>query len=214
MFVKDFMTGNPVTISPNSSLSDAFALLKEHNIRRLPVVEDNRLVGIVTDNDLLKASPSEATTLSIWEMQYLLSRMKIADIMETDLITVEEDAPLEKAALLMKENDVAGLPVLDSSGKLVGIITESDIFDAFIDVMGFGEKGTRLTLELEHRPGTLLKAVEVIKEFNLNIHSIATFRGRSPDRREVVVRVNTTEPEQLVQALKENGIPVVHYEVF
>lgn len=214
MFVKDFMTPDPVTVAPENSLSDAFALLKEHNIRRLPVVSNGKLVGIVTENDLLKASPSEATTLSVWEMHYLLSRMKIADIMETDLVTVEEDAPLEKAAVLMKENDVAGLPVLNKSGELVGIITESDIFDALIDVMGLGEKGTRITVELENKPGTLLDVVRVIKDFELNIISVATFHGRSPDKREVVIRVSTTEPEELVNALSERGISVVHYEVF
>lgn len=214
MFVKDFMTPNPVTVTPESSLSDAFALLKEHSIRRLPVVSEGRLVGILAENDLLKVSPSEATTLSIWEMQYLLSRMKVADIMKTDLVTVEENAPLEKAALLMKENNVAGLPVLNSSGELVGIITESDIFEALIDVMGLGEKGTRITVELENKPGTLLEAVKIIKEFGLNISSIATFHGRTPGRREVVIRVSTTEPEELVKALKDRGISVVHYEVF
>jgi len=214
MYVRDFMTENPVTVSPDDSVANAFALLKEHNVRRLPVVDANGfLVGIVTDSDLLKASPSGATTLNIWELNYLLSKMKIRDLIHHDVVTIDADEPLEKAALLMREKGIGGIPVM-SEGRLVGIITESDIFKAFMEVMGLGERGARLTLELEHKPGQILQVAQILKAEGLNIESIATFHGRKPETREVVVRVKSTEPEALVEKLRAAGINVVHFDVF
>lgn len=214
MYVKDFITKNVITIRPDESLTDAIALIKEHRIRRLPVVDENGdLIGIVAESDLLKASPSTATSLNIWELNYLLSKMKIKDIMKTQVITIEADEPLEKAARLMREKAIGAIPVTEK-GKLCGIITESDIFEAFIEVMGFGEKGTRLTLKVEDKPGQLYRITEIIKNFGLNIQSIATFRGRYDAASEVVIRVKTENPEDLVNALKAGGFEIVHYDVF
>lgn len=210
MYVKDFMSVDVITISPDESLSDAFALMKENKIRRLPVVENGQLVGIVAYSDLLKASPSEATTLSIWEINYVLSKLKIRDIMKTSVITVDASDAIEKAALLMRKNDIGALPVLEN-GQLVGIITESDIFDAFIDVMGFGKPSARLTVEIENRPGQILEVIKPISDEGINIRSIATFHAK--DRQELVIRVDILNPEPLVEKLKSLGINVLHYEV-
>lgn len=210
MYVKDFMSVDVITISPDESLSDAFALMKENKIRRLPVVENGQLVGIVAYSDLLKASPSEATTLSIWEINYVLSKLKIRDIMKTSVITVDASDAIEKAALLMRKNDIGALPVLEN-GQLVGIITESDIFDAFIDVMGFGKPCARLTVEIENRPGQILEVIKPISDEGINIRSIATFHAK--DRQELVIRVDILNPEPLVEKIKSLGINVLHYEV-
>lgn len=127
--VANWMTPDPITIAQDTSLTDAHELLRDHNIRRLPVVNrKGELVGIVTLGDIREASPSDATTLSIWEMNYLLAKLRIAEIMTPDPITVKATATIAEAARLMLENKVSGLPVLDASGKMVGIITESDIF--------------------------------------------------------------------------------------
>src|SRR5665647_3751189 len=138
MKVKNRMSENPRTIGLDSSVTEAFSLMKENNIRRLPVVDKEKVVGIITVSDLNQASPSMATTLSIHELNYLLDKTRIKDIMtkKQKLITIGPDNYIETAAKLMRENKVSGLPVLDEKGKMVGIITETDIFDAFIDILG------------------------------------------------------------------------------
>jgi acetoin utilization protein AcuB len=213
MYVRDFMSKDVVTISPDKSVSDAFALMKENRVRRLPVVEGGALIGIVAYSDLLRASPSEATSLSIWEINYVLSKLKIRDIMKQNVITIGPDEPVEKAALLMQKNDIGAIPVVEN-GSVVGIITESDIFDAFIDVMGMGSKGSRITVAIPDKPGELLLVLQVIYEEGLNVRSLATFHAHGERPGEVVIRVDTEHPEDLVQKLKEKGISVVHYEVF
>lgn len=214
MYVRDFMTKRVITIRPEESLNDAMALIKEHRIRRLPVVsEEGDLVGILAESDLLKASPSSATSLNIWELNYLLSKMKVKDIMTESIVIIEADEPLEKAAILMREKAIGAIPVTDK-GRLCGIITESDIFKAFIEVMGFGERGARITIKVDDRLGQLYRITEIVKNFGLNVQSIATFRGRYEKASEVVVRVRTESPEPLVEALQEEGFEVVHYDVF
>lgn len=210
MYVKDFMSRNLITIEPDSSLADGFALMKENNIRRLPVIENGKLVGIVAYSDLLKASPSEATSLSIWEINYVLSKLKIRNIMKTNVITVEETDTVEKAAVLMRKNDIGALPVL-KNGEIVGIITESDIFDAFIDIMGAGKPSSRLTVDIEDKPGQILNVIAPIAEENINIRSIATFHAH--DRQELVIRLDTLNPEKIIEKLNAAGIKVVHFEV-
>ena len=128
MFVADRMTKNPVTISPETSVSHAHELMRNKKFRRLPVVEGEKLVGWVTERDLREVSPSSATTLSVYEMNYLLSKLKIADVMQKDLVTVPVDAAVEEAALLMYRHKIGGMPVLDGNQHLVGIITETDFF--------------------------------------------------------------------------------------
>ncbi len=132
--VRDWMTANPVTISPNTSLADAHRLMKQKRVRRLPVVENGRLVGIVALSDILEAEPSGATTLSIYEINYLLAELKIEKIMKRNVITVTPDTPIREAAELMLTHKIGGLPVVQD-GKLVGIITESDIFRMIVRTM-------------------------------------------------------------------------------
>ena len=126
--VRDWMSAPPITVDVNTTLPEACELLRRHQIRRLPVLENGKLVGIVTRGDLRGAQPSEATTLSIWELNTLLAKLKIKEIMTPDPITIREDATIRDAAQLMIDYKVSGLPVVDENGELVGMITESDIF--------------------------------------------------------------------------------------
>jgi acetoin utilization protein AcuB len=153
MQVKDRMTPNPVTVTEDSSFEDALHLMKEKKVRRLPVVDKKgRLVGIVADKDLFSASPSPATSLSVFEVHYLLSKMKMKSLMTKRLITVGIDCPLEEAARIMVDHKIGSLPVLKEN-KLVGIITETDIFKTFVEILGGRDKGLRLTLDVTEKKG-------------------------------------------------------------
>ena len=136
MLVKDRMTANPVTVTPDTVVSEALSTMRQNNVRRMPVLDrKGHLVGIISEKDLLYASPSPATSLNVYEIGYLLSKLKIREIMSKDVITVTEDAPLEEAARIMVDNRVSGLPVVDGD-KVLGIITETDIFKTLLEMMG------------------------------------------------------------------------------
>ncbi|HHY18548.1 MAG TPA: CBS domain-containing protein [Firmicutes bacterium] len=208
MFVKQVMSSVPITISPNAGILEAANLMKEKNIRRLPVVKGDKLVGIITEMDILKVQPSQATTLSVFEVNYLLSKTRVADVMAKNPFTVAADATLEEAALIMRENEVGGLPVLDGS-KLVGVITESNIFDAFIDLMGLQRPGTRLTIEVLDQPGVLRDIAEIIANYNVNVSSFAAYypeEGRSI----LVVRIDTIEVEKICADIEKIGYKITH----
>ena len=155
MFVVNRMTKHPVTVSSATKVDEAIHLLKKHNIRRLPVVDDGKLVGIVTDKDLMRVTPSAATTLAKYEINSLLAGISIGEIMSKSVISVNESAPIEEAALLMSRNRVSGLPVTSDVGAVVGVITETDIFDAFVNIMDLEEGKTRITLEVADKVGVV-----------------------------------------------------------
>src|SRR3990172_2656306 len=136
MLVKDWMTHDTVTITDETSMMKAIHLMKQNRFRRLPVLHENRLVGIVTDRDLKEASPSKATTLDVHELYYLLAELQVKDIMTRDPVTVKTDDTVEHAAQLMLENTISGLPVVDGQGRLKGILTQSDVFRAFMHITG------------------------------------------------------------------------------
>jgi acetoin utilization protein AcuB len=204
------MSKEVVTIPSSTTILEAQKIMRESRVRRLPVVDEGELVGIVTYNDLLEASPSKATTLSRFELTYLLSKMTVAEIMTRGVITVSPDIPIEEAALIMQKNQIGGLPVVEE-GRVVGIITESDIFEIFVETLGVREGGTRITLELPQRPGVLHEVTGVIKEYGINILSLATFYEEGkPDYRYVVIRINTLNPLEVVAKLRERGMTVTH----
>jgi len=203
MYVKSRMTSNPYTISPDATIAEALEMMREHHIRRLPVVKSGKMVGIVTERALLEVSPSKATTLSVFEINYLLSKTKISSIMTKEVITVSPDTLLEEAAVLMRDNEISALPVLDN-GKLVGIITETDIFSAFIELMGFREKGSRIAVRIEeNKPGVLAEVAKIIAEYGINISHLGVFRD------ELIIRVNTLNVAELLKKLEENGYKVI-----
>jgi acetoin utilization protein AcuB len=209
MFVKERMSVNPITTTENTPIPQAGELLRKHNFTRLPVVKDDKIVGIITRDDLLKISPSEATTLSVWELNYVLSKLTVKDVMTKNPVTIGPEATLEEAALIMRERNVGALPVVDDKGKLIGIITESDIFDAFLDLMGLKETGTRLTIDLENRIGVIADITETIREHGINIVSMALFH-RSHNSGELVIRLDSPKSEKLVEELKAKGYKVIH----
>lgn len=207
MLVRDRMSPGPVTITTKQTVADAFALLREKKIRRLPVVDRGKLVGIITDRDLSEVSPSPATSLSIFEINYLLSKMTIDKVIRRQkLITIRPDAFLEEAALLIRDHNIGALPVVEN-GELVGIITESDIFDAFIEIMGMDERGTRLNLEIEDKPGTLAKIMNTIFQHGGDVSSLAVFQKRSGTGI-LVVKLRNEEAGSIVEDLTRQGLTV------
>jgi acetoin utilization protein AcuB len=208
-----WMTKDVVTVPPDMPIMEARDVMKQHMVRRLPVLQDGKLVGIVTQGDIQEAGPSGATSLSIWELNYLLARITVEEIMTPleELVTVSPDEPIEVAADLMRKNKVGGLPVVEDADKLVGIITESDIFDIFIELLGVRRDGTRLTLELEDRPGALLEALEVLKAHEANVLSIVTCEEcrTTQDHNVVVLRIDLYDWRPIVKELKDKGIKVL-----
>lgn len=173
MRVRDKMTLNPITVEPTTPVAEALRLMEGRKIRRLPVLQDGQLVGIVTLLDLMRVSASPATTLSIYELRYLLDKLTVQEAMTRRVITVAPDAPIEQAALLMREHKIGGLPVVED-GRLVGIITETDIFDAFVDLLGMRKPGVRIEVDCADRPGVLARIASIIASHGLNIHSVVT----------------------------------------
>lgn len=178
MAVKDFMTKKVVYVSPDTTVAHAADMMREQGLRRLPVIENDRLVGIVTERTMAEASPSKATSLSIYEMNYLLNKTKIRDIMIRDVITVSPYASLEDAVYAMMKNQVGILPVVES-GQVYGVITEKDVFKAFLEVSGYGEEGVRVIITADDTVGTLAKIVDTISADNLNIKRTVVATRRS-----------------------------------
>ena len=209
MYVKYSMTKNPFTVSPDGTIAEAMEIMRSNNVRRIPVLKGGRLVGIVTERKLLEVSPSPATSLSVFEINYLLSKTKIQDVMTKNVITVNPDTLIEEAAVLMRDNDIGALPVLED-GVLVGIITETDIFDSFLDIMGYRDSGARLEIEVpENRPGVLEKLAGIMNKFNANI-SHMVFYNKST----IVVRIETRETKEIVRAIEESGQKVLSVKYF
>ena len=168
MAVKDFMTRKVVYISPNTTIAHAADMMREQKLHRLPVIENDQLVGLVTEGTIAEASPSKATSLSIYEMNYLLNKTKVGDVMIRDVVTISQFASLEDATYLMLKNKIGILPVVDNE-QLYGVITDRDIFKAFLEVSGYGEEGVRLRCVTENKVGVLEQIIRLLVEENLNI---------------------------------------------
>lgn len=178
MAVKDFMTRKVVYVSPDTTVAHTADMMREQGLRRLPVIENDRLVGVVTERTMAEASPSKVTSLSIYEMNYLLNKTKIRDIMARDVVTVSPYASLEDAVYAMMKNQVGILPVVEA-GQAFGVITEKDVFKAFLEVSGYGEEGIRVIITADDTVGTLAKIVDTISADNLNIKRTVVATRRS-----------------------------------
>jgi acetoin utilization protein AcuB len=201
MFVCERMSHPVITIHADMPVQDALKLMHTEHIRRLPVVDaKGGLIGIVAEHDLQNASPSEATTLSVWEISYLLSKITVDRVMLHKVITVGEDTPIEEAARIMADNKVSSLPVMRGN-ELVGIITETDLFKVFLELLGAREKGVRLTVLLEERPGKLNELTESIQKLGGNIIALGTFAGESSANRMVTVKVSGVDMDALKQGV-------------
>ncbi|WP_245527279.1 CBS and ACT domain-containing protein [Mobiluncus holmesii] len=200
------MTANPFTIDSGATVPDAIELMQTHGITKLPVLRDGKLCGVVSQLDLNRALPSDATSLSFGEVAYLLSKLKIYKIMRKNPPTIVPDAMLEEAAILMRDTKVEILPVLDE-GKVVGVITESDVLDAFIDINGAREPGTRLVIEADDQPGVMSRLAGVTEELETNITHIAVYRT-GMESSFVLLGVNTVNTADLEDAFTKAGFQV------
>lgn len=206
MFVHDRMSSPAVVVQEKESFQDALRLMRERQCRRLPVVDQKgKLVGIVSERDLLYASPSEATSLSIWEVHYLLAKLRVKEIMTPEVITTTPDTPIEDAARLMVTHKIGGLPVVDGRQELVGVITETDIFQAFVEMLAGGHPGVRLTLEVPEGKGVLLELCRTILDLGGSIMSVGSFEGHRAESRGLVVKVRDVEGGELVRAFDTLG---------
>lgn len=201
MKVCDIMTKNPIYVCPDTSVTDAKALMTKEKINKLPVLDkNNRLVGIITKNDLQSATPSSASTLDIYELGYLLSKLKVEKIMVKDVVFVESDEVIEEAARIMADKKIGCLPVLNGS-ILAGIITETDIFKAFVTMFGARHPGVRVNMEVIEKPGELAKISQAFAEKNGNIVATVTNEGSDVSKRNVTIKVGNislSEVESIV----------------
>jgi acetoin utilization protein AcuB len=213
MLVKHRMTPNPITITPDTKVPDALKLTRDKGINYLPVMgKRDKLVGIVSRGDLMQAAPSKATTLSVFEANYLLAHLEVQEIMN-EPVTVPEDTPVEDAARLMVQKGIGCLPVM--RGKdLVGIITETDIFKAFVEILGGGDPVLRITLRSPDRPGELARLTGVIAALGGNLHSVAAFEGEDPEHVYFTFRLEGVDEKTLVPALEKMGEEVVNVVCF
>lgn len=189
MLIGERMSHPVITIPPDMSIMNALALLRRERIRRAPIVSNGVLVGIVSDHDLLNAAPSQATSLSMWEVNYLLTKVTVSDVMASNVITVNVETPIEEAARIMADNKIGGLPVL-KDGKLVGIITETDIFKLFLELMGARDAGVRVTALVYEKPGELAKLTKAVTESGGNFIAFGIFAGDDVTNREVTFKVS------------------------
>jgi acetoin utilization protein AcuB len=208
MFVRNYMSSNPITIGLDVSFPEAMGMLRRQKIRRLPVVDKGKLVGIIVEKDLLSNQPSPATTLSIHEMYALLERLRVRQIMSRPVITVEGDCPVEEAARIMVERKIGCLPVMDGE-RLAGIITETDIFKALVEVLGGQENGFRLTLRLPDQVGELAKVTARIADAGGNIIAVTSSRLMENKQREVTIKEVGADADALMEHVRSSETVIV-----
>jgi acetoin utilization protein AcuB len=200
MFVGERMSRPVISISPEESINEVLAMFKREHIRRAPVINAGKLVGIVSERDLLNASPSSATTLSVWEMNYLISKVKVKDVMTKKVLTVDKDTPIEEAARIMADRKIGGLPVV-SSGKVVGIITETDLFKIFLELMGARQNAIRLTATVPEQPGELAKITKAIANNGGDFVSFGMFSGPDANSKVLTFKVQGMKKEKVREVL-------------
>jgi acetoin utilization protein AcuB len=209
MLVGKRMSSPVITIHPDANLEEALNLMKSEHIRRLPVVDSNgNMIGIVSERQLLAASPSEATTLSVYEIKGLMNKVKIENLMTRKVFTVTADMPVEEAARLMADQKIGGLPVVDGT-KVVGMITETDVFKVFLEMLGAREKGLRLLVETKDVPGTFAKISQAIFDAGGNIIALGTFMGKSSDVSEIMIKADNIDKEKLLKVVTPFILSVV-----
>jgi len=213
MLVRERMTAHPVTVTPETSLHDALRAMREAKVRRLPVLgKAGKLVGIVLEKDLLYASPSPATSLSVYELNYLVSKITVNELMTRDVVTVGEDCPLEEAARIMVDNNISGLPVMRGD-TLVGMITESDLFKIFLELLGARTMGMRVTIKVPESKGVLAKLTQALADNGANIISLGTFFGDDLSNRTIVFKVQGIDEETMRGAVERVGADLVDLRV-
>lgn len=209
MFVINRMTKNTMTVTADTKVDEVAHLMKKHNFRRLPVVDDGKLVGFLSDSDLMRVAPSPATTLSRYEINSLLAKICVRDIMKKDVVSVNVGATIEEAALIMYKNKIGGMPVVSNMGAVVGVITETDIFKTFVDVMGLADGKTRITLEVTDKIGVVKDIAEIFGQAGVSIDSLITCK-KEDNKYEIVIRGDITNIDDIKAKLEAKGYKVIH----
>jgi acetoin utilization protein AcuB len=203
MLVKNWMGKNVITINEDDSMQDAMKLMKQHSIRMLPVLKNGALVGVLTDRDLKRASASDATTLDVHELLFLISKIKVKNIMSKNPISVPPDLTVEETAEILLNNKISGAPVVNAAGNVVGTITQTDLFRVLIALTGVGKRGIQFAFQVEDRPGSIKDLADPIRKYGGRMVSILTSYENVPDGfRKVYIRMYGVDRAKL-QALKE-----------
>ena len=209
MLVKNWMSKPAITIDADASMHDAIKLLKDHNIKMLPVMEKGYLVGIVTDRDIKRASASDATSLEIHELLYLISKIKIREIMTKNPITVPQDYTVEETAEILLKHKISGVPVVDQFSDVIGTITQNDIFRILISLTGAEKRGIQFGVEVEDRPGSIKEVTDIIREYGGRMASILTSYDMAPEGyRRVYIRmygIDRFKINKLKEAIEEKA---------
>lgn len=209
MYVKDSMTRNPYTVGLNQSVSETLDIMSASKVHRLPVVDQKgKLIGLVTEGLIASNTPNNSSSLSVYELNYLLNKLQIKDVMIKDIFTIGPDALLEEAATILRKNDVGCLPVVDENNMLLGIITHNDIFEAFIDLLGYNSHGCRYVINVpEDKPGIMEGISSVCKDNNVSISNLAVYHTE----RGIEVVVITNNEDDISEKLKANGYNVTNF---
>lgn len=213
MLIQDWMAKDVMTVDENTSLMRATRIMKENRIRRLPVVSHGKLIGIITDRDVKDASPSKTTSLDIHELYYLLSEMKVKDVMTNTPFTLSGKETLEKAALIMLNSRISGLPVIDDGGHLIGLLSETDVLRGFIHMTGIKDNAVQYVFDLPDEPGSVTKVTAILNDRQSRILSILTSFEDAPKKmKRVAIRIAPLDDDQekaLTSELKEK-FKVIH----
>ena len=202
MFVGERMSHPVISVSPETPIHDALVMFKKEHIRRAPVINDGKLVGIVSESDLLNASPSTVTSLSVWEINYLISKVTVKQVMSKKVKTIDENTPIEEAARIMADSKIGGIPVT-RSGKVVGIITETDLFKIFLELMGARTRGIRITAVVNDQAGQLAKVTKAIADAGGNFISFGQFSGDDPSTKVLTFKVAGIKKDDVRKVLSK-----------
>ena len=200
MFVGERMSRPVISVSPDAPINEVLIMFRKEHIRRAPVMKNGKLVGIISERDLLNASPSSATSLSVWELNYLISKVTVKDVMSKKVISIDTDTPIEEAARIMADKKIGGLPVT-SAGKVVGIITETDLFKIFLELMGARQKALRVTATIPEQPGELAKVTRAIANAGGDFIAFGMFSGPDANSRVLTFKVEGMTREKVKAAL-------------
>jgi acetoin utilization protein AcuB len=208
MLVREYMTSPAITVAPDTLVQDAEKMLREHRIRRLPVVDRGKLVGIVTQAKLREVAPSPATSLSVWELNYLLAKMKVKDVMQSGVVTVTPSTTIEAAATLGQERGIGTLPVVEDD-RIVGVITTTDLYRILTDVLGFGAAGARLRIHTQTVVAPQGQITEIIAKHGATIVSMFYTAPRpTAAKKDLVIHLDVTDTGRIVDDLKAKGYEV------
>jgi len=203
MFVGERMSHPVISVTPDVPIHDALVMFKKEHIRRAPVMKDGKLVGIVSERDLLNASPSPVTSLSVWEMNYLMSKVTVKQVMSKKVKTIDIDTPIEEAARIMADSKFGGMPVV-RSGQVVGMITETDLFKIFLELMGARTKGIRVTAEIDDAPGSLAKVTKAIADAGGDFISFGQFSGNDTSSKILTFKVHGLKKDVVEKTLTKH----------